>query len=168
MQFRNDYWFLSNFYPVEIECCNLKFRCVESAFQAYKCADPKDRLKFVNLNGADAKKLGREIKMRDDWNDIKDYVMYRLVYQKFNRNRKLALMLGDIESEIVEDNGWNDTYWGVCKGKGLNKLGKILMKVRKDLDLKPLKTPTSDDYNSPEWNAFNDNWQILYGRSYFA
>jgi predicted NAD-dependent protein-ADP-ribosyltransferase YbiA (DUF1768 family) len=30
----------------------------------------------------------------------------------------------------VEGNSWGDTYWGVCKGKGQNKLGHILMQVR--------------------------------------
>ena len=168
MYFRGDYWFLSNFFPCEIEIADLKFNCVEAAFQAYKCANVEDRKRFIGLNGAEAKKLGRKIKMRSDWNEVKDYVMYRLLMQKFNRNKRLALMLGDIEEEIVEENNWNDTYWGVCNGRGLNKLGKLLMKVRKDLDLKPLDPPESDDYNSPEWDKFCHDWQTLYGRSYFA
>ena len=133
---------MSNFYPVEIECAGLKFKCVESAFQAYKCANVEDREKFVNLTGAEAKKLGRKIKMRDDWNEIKDYVMYRLVRQKFGRNEKLKnALLKTLDLEIVEDNGWNDTYWGVCKGKGLNKLGKILMKVRNELNVEGQPDP---------------------------
>ena len=32
--------------------------------------------------------------------------------------------------ELIEGNTWNDTYWGVCNGRGQNHLGKILMKVR--------------------------------------
>ena len=36
----------------------------------------------------------------------------------------------DVVDPIVEENVWNDTYWGVCRGRGLNKLGEILMVVR--------------------------------------
>ena len=34
-----------------------------------------------------------------------------------------------IKEDIVEDNYWNDTFWGMCKGKGNNILGKILMNI---------------------------------------
>ena len=37
------------------------------------------------------------------------------------------------DQELIEGNYWNDTYWGVCKGVGQNKLGKILMRVREEL-----------------------------------
>lgn len=133
MFFRDEYWFLSNFYPVEIECAGLKFKCVEAAFQAYKCANIEDRKKFINLNGAEAKKLGRKVPMRKDWEDIKVKVMYRLVMQKFNRNPLLLDRLKNIEGIIVEDNTWNDTFWGMCNGKGRNTLGVILTAVRNEL-----------------------------------
>ena len=29
--------------------------------------------------------------------------------------------------------GWGDVFWGVCKGKGKNRLGRILMAVRQEL-----------------------------------
>lgn len=28
---------------------------------------------------------------------------------------------------------WNDTFWGVCRGNGQNRLGRILMEVRDGL-----------------------------------
>lgn len=133
MIFRDEYWFLSNFYPVEIECAGLKFKCVESAFQAYKCANIEDRKLFVNLNGAEAKKLGRKIPIRKDWEDIKVKVMYRLVMQKFNRNPALLNKLKNTKGIIIEDNNWNDTFWGMCNGKGRNTLGVILTAVRNEL-----------------------------------
>lgn len=135
MIFRDEYWFLSNFYPVEIECAGLKFKCVESAFQAYKCANIEDRKLFVNLNGAEAKKLGRKVPMRKDWEDIKVNVMYRLVMQKFNRNPLLLDRLKGVKGIIVEDNTWNDTFWGMCNGKGRNTLGIILTAVRNELSV---------------------------------
>ena len=39
------------------------------------------------------------------------------------------------DTELIEGNNWHDTFWGVCKGKGQNNLGKILMEVRKDIRL---------------------------------
>ena len=43
------------------------------------------------------------------------------------------LLLSTEDSSLVEGNDWNDKFWGVCQGKGLNHLGRILMKVRKEV-----------------------------------
>ena len=46
--------------------------------------------------------------------------------QKFLQHPHLIEMLlqtGD--EELVEGNKWGDRFWGVCKGKGENHLGKI-------------------------------------------
>jgi predicted NAD-dependent protein-ADP-ribosyltransferase YbiA (DUF1768 family) len=32
-----------------------------------------------------------------------------------------------------EGNTWNDRFWGVCRGSGLNHLGRILMEVRAEV-----------------------------------
>lgn len=133
MEFRDKYWFLSNFYPCKIHFGKLEFDCVEAAFQAAKCANVEDRKMFVGLKGVDAKRLGRKIKMRNDWSKVKDDVMFALVNEKFS-NPKLAFDLICVQGDIVENNRWNDTYWGVCNGKGENRLGKILMKVRDSID----------------------------------
>ena len=45
--------------------------------------------------------------------------------------REQLLVTGDVGP--VEGNNWNDRFWGVCRGKGENQLGKILMKVRSEL-----------------------------------
>ena len=61
-------------------------------------------------------------------------IMTALVTQKFNRHidlRKKLLATGD--EELIEGNWWGDTFWGVCRGKGDNHLGKILMEVRSKL-----------------------------------
>jgi hypothetical protein len=42
----------------------------------------------------------------------------------------LALLLATGDMELIEDNDWDDTYWGVCNGAGENNLGKLLMKIR--------------------------------------
>lgn len=69
--------------------------------------------------------------MRDDWDLIKDDVMYEVCLSKFLKNPILLQKLIDTgNEELVEGNTWGDRYWGVCDGVGKNHLGKILMRLR--------------------------------------
>lgn len=133
--FRGEFSFLSNFHDVEIKYGSLKFKNVESAFQALKSKDYEVRKKFENLSGAEAKRLGRKIELREDWSDIKDSVMEYLVRIKFKNVELRRRVLATGEQLLVEGNYWNDRYWGVDlkSGLGENKLGKILMKIRKEI-----------------------------------
>lgn len=131
MKFRGDFYFLSNMYPCTIATHCYEFKCVESAFQA--CKDPESVKLFVPLDGFAAKKLGRKIKLRADWNEVKDTYMYALLKRKFTQHPELLAKLKAVTDPIVEDNDWGDCYWGVCKGKGLNKLGLMLMQLRAEL-----------------------------------
>ena len=45
--------------------------------------------------------------------------------------RDALLATGDVE--LVEVNTWGDTYWGVCRGRGRNQLGRTLMRIREDI-----------------------------------
>lgn len=132
--FKNEYAFLSNFYPCFVEYGGLRFPSVEHAYQAAKCRDRSDMVKFTVIpTPGEAKKAGRLVAMRDDWELIKLDVMTDLVAQKFERPDLKAKLLQTRDSEIVEGNWWNDTFWGVCKGVGCNHLGKILMNVRNSI-----------------------------------
>lgn len=130
--FRDEYFFLSNFYPVEIKLDGIVYPNAETAFQAQKTLDVEERRKFSMLkNPVQAKRLGRKVKLRDDWEEVKLDIMTEIVSQKFLQHPHLIEMLlqtGD--EELVEGNKWGDRFWGVCKGKGENHLGKILMKIR--------------------------------------
>jgi N-glycosidase YbiA len=125
--FRDEYFFLSNFYPVEIKLDGIVYPNAETAFQAQKTLDVEERRKFSMLkNPVQAKRLGRKVKLRDDWEEVKLDIMTEVVSQKFLQHPHLIEMLlqtGD--EELVEGNKWD-----VCKGKGENHLGKILMKIR--------------------------------------
>jgi len=46
----------------------------------------------------------------------------------------LQKLLIDIKEPIVEDNYWGDIYWGVCRGVGQNKLGKMLEKIKEEIE----------------------------------
>jgi nicotinate (nicotinamide) nucleotide adenylyltransferase len=58
--------------------------------------------------------------------------MEEILRIKFS-NIDLAEKLKNVKEPIVEDNTWHDTFWGVCDGQGKNMLGKLLEKIKKDL-----------------------------------
>ena len=60
--------------------------------------------------------------------------MEEIIRCKFTQNLDLKKKLLETEdSLLIETNNWNDTYWGVCRNKGQNNLGKILMKIRDEI-----------------------------------
>lgn len=132
--FREEYYFLSNFYHVDVEYDGIVYKNTEAAFQAQKVLDDDEKLLFSDLYPSEAKKLGRKVKLRKDWNDVKDNYMYEICKAKFQQHEDLAEKLLETgDEELVEGNTWNDTYWGVCNGKGKNQLGKTLMRIREEL-----------------------------------
>ncbi len=132
--FRDEYYYLSNFYEAKVTYNGLTFQNNEAAFQAQKCTDPAEMTKFTNISASEAKKLGRKASLRKDWEDVKIGIMRDLVYAKFEQNEDLADKLLSTGNEYLEEgNTWGDKIWGTVNGKGANNLGKILMEVRENL-----------------------------------
>ena len=133
MRFRGKYQFLSNMYECDVPMLDGNvYSCGEAAFQAQKCEDVEDRKQFCGISGYDARRLGRSVPLRSDWNNIKLSVMEDVVDGKFS-NVDLADKLMNVEGVIVEDNTWGDKFWGQVDGQGENHLGKLLMQKRDDL-----------------------------------
>ena len=132
--FSGEYRWLSNFYPSPITMPDgLTYPSVEHAFQAHKSDVLRERKAFCSPKAptaGQAKRMGRKLKLRKDWESIKLAVMEEAVWRKFEDPdlRERLLATGDVQ--LVEGNTWNDRFWGVCRGKGQNHLGRILMKVR--------------------------------------
>lgn len=134
--FRGKYYFLSNFYPAKVTYEGFTYKNNEAAFQAQKVLSIDGKSAFTKLSPADAKKKGRRVRLRPDWEQVKDGIMEEIVRAKFTQNPDLKqqlLLTGN--AELIEGNTWNDCYWGVDarSGIGQNHLGKILMKVREEL-----------------------------------
>lgn len=129
--FTGPYRFLSNFYSSPVDFEGVTYPTVEHAYQAAKTINMDLRKKVRACNSAgEAKRLGRRLDMRPDWLRIKLDVMYTLLLQKF-QNEVLAEMLRQTgDAELVEGNTWGDEFWGRCRGKGLNHLGRLLMQIR--------------------------------------
>ena len=65
-------------------------------------------------------------------------VMRELLAKKFEPSTELGEKLKKTKKvKLVEGNTWNDTFWGVCRGKGENWLGRLLMERREELLKKP-------------------------------
>lgn len=132
--FRNDFFFLSNFYNAPIEHEGIVYQNNEAAFQAQKCVDIKDRERFANLSPSDAKRLGRRVELRKDWEQVKVSIMTEIVREKFQQNPDLADKLRATgNAHLEEGNTWGDRIWGTVNGQGANMLGKILMQIREEL-----------------------------------
>lgn len=134
--FRNEYRFLSNFWDAPVTYGGLTYRNSEAAFQAQKCITGEERVQFTTLRSNEAKRLGRYVPLRPDWEEVKVSIMEEIVRAKFAQNgdlRQLLLATGDLVLE--EGNTWHDTFWGVDAKtrEGQNHLGRILMRVRKEL-----------------------------------
>jgi ribA/ribD-fused uncharacterized protein len=108
---------------------------VEHAYQASKTIDALQRWDILEAaTPGQAKRMGRQVTLRPDWELVKQEIMRRHLKQKFS-NLALARKLFAVQGEIVEWNTWHDTVWGKCicedhDGAGQNLLGKLLMEIR--------------------------------------
>lgn len=139
-RFRGEYQFLSNFYPVGITYENAVYPTVEHAFQAAKCVKESDREKIRNTQKpGGAKRIGRRVELRSDWENKKVSIMEQLLRNKFESTRMKKLLKDTDRKQIIEKNKWHDNFWGTCdcrshKDKvGKNVLGKLLMKIRDEI-----------------------------------
>lgn len=129
--FEKEYRFLSNFWPCEIRYGGFTFPSTEHAYQAAKTLDMEDRRRIsLAKTPGEAKKMGRAVTMRPDWDDVKEQVMRQLLLIKFGDPILMTRLKDTGTRELIEGNHWGDFYWGVCGGRGLNKLGKLLMLLR--------------------------------------
>ena len=131
-RFGGEYQFLSNFYEAPILYNGITYRNAEAAYQAQKCTDRAQE--FANLSAKEAKRLGRKVSLRADWDSVRIGIMHNIVRTKFSQHEDLRdKLLATYNKELIEGNYWNDCFWGVCMNEGENNLGKILMLVREEL-----------------------------------
>jgi ribA/ribD-fused uncharacterized protein len=129
---KNGTEFLSNFHPSTVAFEGKLYPAVEHAYQASKTLNQETRelIKKANSPG-DAKKLGRSLVLRADWIDVRLGIMRKLIHEKFENPFLRHQLLGTGDLELINENRWNDRFFGVTGGVGENWLGKILEEVRK-------------------------------------
>jgi len=139
--FQGKWRFLSNFWEAPTLFEGILYPTAEHAYQAAKTMNIGDRygIKSCRTPGR-AKRMGKKLVLRPDWEEVKLVVMEAVVKSKFTLNNELRLLLKQTGSmELVEGNGWHDNFWGDCwcddcaDIPGQNHLGHIQMKVREGL-----------------------------------
>lgn len=154
--------FLSNFYAAEVAilvpvgALNVKLEgpTVEHVYQAAKtCIRSEQYAVLACAKPGQAKRAGRQVTVREDWDFIKVDVMRQCLASKFNlENIRMgsvaAQLLRTGHQALVEGNTWGDTTWGATRdgrekdrlamawGDGLwgqNWLGRLLMERRQQL-----------------------------------
>jgi len=140
IRFQKGYRFFSNFWLAEIEYEGIRYPSTEHGYQAAKTIDVKEKKYIADLKKCgEAKRAGRNVNIRPDWNEVKDKIMLDLVRIKFSTHKDLADKLLDTKDAIlVEGNHWCDNHFGVCycekcNGIGDNILGQVLMQVGEEL-----------------------------------
>ncbi len=140
--FTGPYDFLSNFYPSTVNIIHgatvLPMPTVEHAFQASKMVRWVDAVEIQNAERpGKAKRLGRTLQIRPDWDSVKLEVMFGLLCEKFSDPELGKKLLATGERLLIEGNTWNDRFWGAVWENndfhGANWLGQLLMRIRKDV-----------------------------------
>ena len=131
--FVGEYEFLSNFSKSPILWNDMTYPTVEHAFQASKTKDIEEKRRICALpTPGKAKREGRNIRLRPDWESMKLDVMLALVRRKFEIPSLHQKLLETGDAYLEETNNWGDKFWGV-DGTGENQLGKILMQIRDEI-----------------------------------
>jgi hypothetical protein len=137
--FTGKYRFLSNFYPDNDDTLEHKYQASKVNLRLkdtkkknywiekiYSAKTPKEARKIGKY------KLPKEvIDPRFESNRLR--IMLDLLLDKFSDKRLKKKLLATGKAKLIEGNWWGDIYWGVCKGKGKNMLGRLLMLVREEL-----------------------------------
>lgn len=128
--FRDKHLFLSPRSKTRVEFGGFVYNTVEAAYQASKTEEVDLRKALRSLSGAEAAQVGKLIKPPKAWFAQRVVIMGDLLWQKFGQDPDRCRLLETDDEEIVRENDWGDTFWGVCKGVGENIYGKLVMEIR--------------------------------------
>lgn len=134
---RDRFPFLSNFYAPKhgIVIQSTMWKTLEHYYQAMKTLDPDARIVIrCAETPLAAKRLGRSVVMREDWDNVKRDVMLLGLRCKFTQDPvcKTGLLM-TADAVLIEDSPY-DWFWGKgLDGKGKNMLGRLLEVVRNEL-----------------------------------
>jgi N-glycosidase YbiA len=132
-----EWCWLSNFFLSPMIVQEKEYPTVEHWFQSQKFTNLELQEKIRTCPTAShAKKLGRtrDVSFLTNWDSVKEQVLYEGLKAKFTQNILLHnLLLKTGSEELIEQSPW-DSYWGSGRtGKGQNRMGHLLMKLRSEL-----------------------------------
>ena len=134
------YYEFTNFYRAPVDIDGQCWPSTEHYFQAQKFVGTPYSEVIRGLSSArEAFQMSRDPTVsrwrRSDWDSVKDDVMLKALRCKFAQHPNLMKKLWETGDRELIEHTTNDSYWadGGGGGKGLNKLGKLLMKVRDEI-----------------------------------
>ena len=98
--------------------------------------------------------------VRKDWQFVKESVMYKGLYHKFTQYSDLKKLLLETGNRNLIEDSPHDSYWGIGRdGKGLNRLGHLLIKLRSALRNQRVSTDgnQSSTHYEPLCTQMNSN-----------
>jgi len=138
--FNGPHKFLSNFFWSEFDFEGLRYSSVEHAFQAAKLKTNDERAEWgftsTELSFGAAKRLGRQVPLRNDWKDIRENVMFAFLEAKFTNPELSRKLLNTADKELIDGHsGSPDLIWGYHfpSQAGQNRLGHLLMTLREKM-----------------------------------
>lgn len=160
VEFKGEKRFLSNMYPCSIVVDGLQYLSSENYYMSQKFVTTNKELAETlrTVTPVESKKIAQVYskEVRKDWPSIKVDVMRQALYAKFNQNKDLQeKLLATGDEHLEERNDWNDTFWGTYKNVGQNKLGLLLMEVRKNL-----KASAQNAYKVGDFVTFYESFEI--------
>lgn len=134
---------LCNFYVYPLFYKGKMWQSSEAAFQAEKTLDEdfKEQIRMASHPTA-AKKMGKAVPLRANWEEVKEQVMKDVCTAKFSDSKMARQLLATGNAYLIEGVTWHDCEWGICilsgchkceAKRGKNLLGKVLMEIRKEL-----------------------------------
>lgn len=124
---------LSNFAPTPIvDKKNAIWPTAEHAYQGQKTHDTKWKRTIRGATTpATAKRWGKQVPVRSDWDKVKVKIMRNILAAKFGQSDELHTKLIQTDGrELIHLSPW-DGFWGTGPSKnGKNMLGKLLMELR--------------------------------------
>lgn len=138
--YEGEYYMFSNFSSFAFTYNGLVWMTAEHAYQAAKF-DDKDIIDSIHksLSAHDSKKIAHTYndKIRNNWDKIKISIMEDIIRAKIQAHPYIKEKLLNSENREIIENSHKDSFWG--RGidfKGRNELGKVLMKIRSELQNK--------------------------------
>jgi predicted NAD-dependent protein-ADP-ribosyltransferase YbiA (DUF1768 family) len=111
------------------------FQNAEAAFQSFKNEEDKDFLNKLLMcsDPYTAKKIGKSCKLRSDWFDIRDQIMYNIMKLKIDQHQCLKNDLLNTKLRYIIEKNKKEMYSQNFNNSGINKSGKILNRIREEL-----------------------------------
>lgn len=136
----NVWAWMSNMSEHPVQYQGVMYKTAEHAYMCQKTTDSAEHEMIRDAATPEiAKRLGRTVTLRSDWEEVKVQTMAEIVAAKIETCLYLKDKLFETGNcDLIELTWWHDEFWGVCscdkhKFGGRNVLGNIWMKLREKL-----------------------------------